>query len=340
MQQSRAPSPDAPQLTNVIASMYHVLPINLAPPNKAVYREHQVVVLLGKTIFIRTLLHHQKDLFEMAVAAYATLNSLSHVLDILQHPARLRRLHVDKNQIQSLQEKVQFLLDFLEAHSQRISEEIGGLGRQIADAAAEAEEVVDHHVVDQLRDGSQEGHCMAALSSFSQDIDKVIGKINSLTKELMMMVKGERADMQEGQRMVSMPVGSPEVLPSSGKKSTMVGFDEHLERIVDELTRGEPNLKILSIVGMGGSHESYRMHFLDGNKSWNLFCQKAFAQEGCPYPELEEIVENIVESCNGLPLVIVVVGGLLANSNRTREYWKFVAENINAFVIQKITRDV
>ncbi|KAL0440941.1 UNVERIFIED_CONTAM: putative late blight resistance proteinR1A-10 [Sesamum radiatum] len=80
-----------------------------------------------------------------------------------------------------------------------------------------------------------------------------------------------------------------------------------------------------------GSHESYRMHFLDGNKSWNLFCQKAFAQEGCPYPELEEIVENIVESCNGLPLAIVVVGGLLANSNRTREYWKFVAENINAF---------
>ncbi|KAL0440942.1 UNVERIFIED_CONTAM: Disease resistance RPP8-like protein 3 [Sesamum radiatum] len=189
----------------------------------------------------------------MAVAAYATLNSLSHVLDNLQHPARLRRLHVDTNQIQSLQEKVQFLLDFLEAHSQRTSEEIKDLGRQIADAAAEAEEAVDRHVVDQLRDGSQEGgHCMAALSSFSQDIDKVIGKIDSLTKELMMMVKGEWADMQEGQRMVSMPVGSPQVLPSSGKKSTMVGFDEHLERIVDELTRGEPNLKILSIVGMGG----------------------------------------------------------------------------------------
>ncbi|KAL0318450.1 UNVERIFIED_CONTAM: hypothetical protein Sangu_2001200 [Sesamum angustifolium] len=166
----------------------------------------------------------------MAVAAYATLNSLSHVLDNLQHPARLRRLHVDTNQIQSLQEKVQFLLDFLEAHSQRTSEEIKDLGEQIADAAAEAEEAVDRHVVDQLRDGSQEGgHCMAALSSFSQDIDKVIGKIDSLTKELMMMVKGEWADMQEGQRMVSMPVGSPEVLPSSGKKSTMVGFDEHLE---------------------------------------------------------------------------------------------------------------
>ncbi|KAK4437229.1 hypothetical protein Salat_0056800 [Sesamum alatum] len=149
----------------------------------------------------------------MAVAAYATLRSLSHVLDNLQHPARLRRLHVDTNQIQSLQEKVEFLLDFLEAHSQRISKEIGDLGRQIADAAAEAEEVVDH---------------------------KVIGQIDSLTKELTMMVKEECVDVQEEQRIVFVPVGSPEVHLCSGNTSTMVGFDEHLERIVDELTGGEP----------------------------------------------------------------------------------------------------
>ncbi|KAL0281720.1 UNVERIFIED_CONTAM: putative disease resistance protein, partial [Sesamum radiatum] len=143
----------------------------------------------------------------MAVAAYATLQSLSRVLNNLLHPARLRRLHVDTNQIQSLQEKVQFLLDFLEAHSQRISEEIG---------------------------------------------DTVIGKIDSLTKELTMLVKEEWADIQEEQRAIYVPVESQEVLLSCGKKSTMMGFDEHLERIVDKLTRDEPNLQILSIVGMGG----------------------------------------------------------------------------------------
>ncbi|KAL0356092.1 UNVERIFIED_CONTAM: putative late blight resistance proteinR1A-10 [Sesamum radiatum] len=270
----------------------------------------------------------------MAVAAYATLRSLSHVLDNLQHPARLCRLHVDTKQIQSFQEKVQFLLDFLEVHSQRISEEIRDLGRQIADVAAEAEEVVDRHVVDQLRDRSQEeSHCMAALSSFCLDINKMIENINSLTKELTMKVKEEWTDVHEEQQIVSLPVRSSEVLPSGGKKSTMVGFDKHLERIVDELTRGEPDLQILPIVGMGGigSHESYTMHFLDEDQSWNLFCQKAFAQEGCPYPELGEIGENIVKSCNGLPLAIVVIGGLLASSNMTREYWKFVAKNVNAF---------
>ncbi|XP_020548587.1 uncharacterized protein LOC105157413 [Sesamum indicum] len=200
----------------------------------------------------------------MAVAAYATLRSLSHVLDNLQLPARLRRLHVDTNQIKSLQETVQFLLDFLEAHSQSISEEIGVLGRQIANAAAEAEEVVDRHVVDQLRFRSEEeSHCMAALSSFSQDIDKVTGKLDSLTKELTKMVKEEWAvDAQEEQCIVSVPVKSPK---ASGKKTTMVGFDEHLERIVDKLTRGEPELQILPIVGMGGigvrrmSEEEYQI---------------------------------------------------------------------------------
>ncbi|KAL0417050.1 UNVERIFIED_CONTAM: putative late blight resistance proteinR1B-8 [Sesamum latifolium] len=381
----------------------------------------------------------------MAVAAYATLRSLSHVLNNLQHPARLRRLHVDIKQIQSLQEKVQVLLDFLEAHSQRISKEIGDLGRQIADAAAEAEEVVDRHVVDQLRDRSQEEtHCVAALSSFCQDTDKVIGKIDSLAKELMMMVKEKSGDIEEEQPIVSMPVRSQEVYLPSGKKRTMVGFDEHLERIVDELTRGEPDLQILPIVGMGGigkttlaqnvfentyikhhfdkriwvtisqeysvreillrlvydekdqersetlaelkdrlhkilfrrrylivmddvwdidvwnelnrffpnntnesrilvttrisniavslgSQEPYSIDFLNEEKSWDLFCQETFAQEGCPYPELEKIGKNIAKSCDGLPLTIVVIGGLLANSNMTREYWESISENANAF---------
>ncbi|KAK4413337.1 Late blight resistance protein R1-A [Sesamum alatum] len=80
-----------------------------------------------------------------------------------------------------------------------------------------------------------------------------------------------------------------------------------------------------------GSHGPYVMNFLDEDKSWNLFCQEAFGQEDCPYPELVEIGKTIAKKCNGLPLAIVVIGGLLANSNRTPEYWESVAKNINSF---------
>ncbi|KAL0417058.1 UNVERIFIED_CONTAM: putative disease resistance RPP8-like protein 2 [Sesamum latifolium] len=188
----------------------------------------------------------------MAVAAYASLLSLSRILESIQSPARLHQLRLDTKQIQCLQEKVKLLLDFLELHSQRRSQEMEDLARQIADAAEEAEDAVDRHVVDQLRDGSQdESHREAAFSSFCQDIDKVIAKIESITKEVM-MVKEEWADLQEQKPIASLPVGSSDVLSSVDKNSTVVGFDEHLVRVMDELTRDEPDLQIFPIVGMGG----------------------------------------------------------------------------------------
>ncbi|KAL0417085.1 UNVERIFIED_CONTAM: putative late blight resistance proteinR1A-10 [Sesamum latifolium] len=379
----------------------------------------------------------------MAVAAYASLVSLSDVLHNVQHPARRHRLHLGKEQIQSLQQKVQFLQDFLELHSQRISPEMEDLARQLTVVADEADDIVDFHMVNQLLERSQdETRRMAALSSFHQDIDKIIKKIDSITEKLM-MVKEERVDVQEQQPIVSVSVGST-TLPSSDK-NTMVGFDELLLQVVDELTRDESNLQIFPIVGMGGigkttlahnafdhPHIVYRfdiriwftisqqysvqkilekyflgdkkkkhaslgelelrlhkllfgkryliimdgvwsikawedfmlylpnngngsrilvttrlldvarhigshnlcieMNFLDDDQSWNLLCEKVFAQKSCPYPELEEIGRNITGCCRGLPLSIVVIGGLLAKSNNIREYWEFVAENVTSFV--------
>ncbi|KAL0440969.1 UNVERIFIED_CONTAM: putative late blight resistance proteinR1B-16 [Sesamum radiatum] len=378
----------------------------------------------------------------MAVAAYASLLSLTDVLDSVQHPARRHRLHLDNGQIQSLQQKVQFLQDFLELHSQRISPEMEDLSRQLAVVADEADDIIDFHVVSQLRERSQDKtRHMAALSSFGQDIDKIIKKIDSITEKLL-MVKEERPDVQEQQPVVF--VGST-ALPSSDK-NTMVGFDERLLQVVDELTRDESNLQILPIVGMGGigkttlaqnafnhphivyhfdvriwltisqqysvqeillkyffkdeeskqgkslaelgvcvhkflfgkryliimddvwsikawddfklffpndgngsrilvttrlldlarplcfNNHYFTMNFLDEDNSWDLLCEKTFAQKSCPYPELEEIGRNIARCCRGLPLAIVVIGGLLAKSNKTREYWEYVVENITSFV--------
>ncbi|KAK4394723.1 putative late blight resistance proteinR1B-12 [Sesamum angolense] len=190
----------------------------------------------------------------MAVAAYSALLSLADVLNNVQHPARRHRLHLGVDRIQSLQEKVQFLQDFLEVHSQRKSQELEDLAGQITVVADDVEDIIDLHVVYQLHEGSQNEshHLLATPSSFCEDIDKVIIKIESITKELMMIKEDWSSDIQEQKPMPSLPASSSTGLPSTGKDSTMVGFDERLLHMVDELTKDEPNLRILPIVGMGG----------------------------------------------------------------------------------------
>ncbi|KAL0390359.1 UNVERIFIED_CONTAM: hypothetical protein Scaly_0393000 [Sesamum calycinum] len=234
----------------------------------------------------------------MAVAAYASLLSLAHTLDQqAQHP--VHRLHTE--QLRSLQEKVMHLQHFLEHHSQsKISQEVEDVEGQIPVVANEAEDVIDSHVVSQWasKDTSSSDHdAAAALSSFYQDVDEVIQKVDSIVKELMeVVVKEELNDVKEPKLIVdSLPTNatSSRVLLSSGENSTMVGFDDRLVQIIDELTRDESDLKILPIVGMGGSKDPYLMGFLDEQNCWNLLCVKAFGEEVCPYSELEQIGRDI-----------------------------------------------
>ncbi|KAL0354895.1 UNVERIFIED_CONTAM: putative late blight resistance proteinR1B-8 [Sesamum radiatum] len=79
------------------------------------------------------------------------------------------------------------------------------------------------------------------------------------------------------------------------------------------------------------SNSPHEMDFLDEDKSWNLFCEKVFLGKACPL-ELEEIGMQIAKSCKGLPLALVVIGGLLAKSQRSIEQWKDVAENLASII--------
>ncbi|XP_057775843.1 putative late blight resistance protein homolog R1C-3 [Salvia miltiorrhiza] len=80
--------------------------------------------------------------------------------------------------------------------------------------------------------------------------------------------------------------------------------------------------------------ESYGvgMKFLDEASSWDLFTNTVFGGESFPH-ELENIGKNIVANCKGLPLSIATIGGLLAKSERTREYWVRIEQNLNSILI-------
>ncbi|XP_057800200.1 putative late blight resistance protein homolog R1B-17 [Salvia miltiorrhiza] len=76
---------------------------------------------------------------------------------------------------------------------------------------------------------------------------------------------------------------------------------------------------------------SIGMRFLDDVCSWSLFSQTVFGDEVFPL-QLEEIGKKIVGKCKGLPLSIAVIGGLLAKSELTLEYWEHIEKNLSSIV--------
>uniref|UniRef100_A0A5B6Z2J5 Putative disease resistance protein RPM1-like n=1 Tax=Davidia involucrata TaxID=16924 RepID=A0A5B6Z2J5_DAVIN len=77
-----------------------------------------------------------------------------------------------------------------------------------------------------------------------------------------------------------------------------------------------------------GSHV-FHSKPLRKSDSWTLFCKKAFANdEQCP-PELENLARALVEKCEGLPLAIVAMGGLMATKEKSELKWKAIYESLD-----------
>ncbi|KAA8519401.1 hypothetical protein F0562_013657 [Nyssa sinensis] len=74
------------------------------------------------------------------------------------------------------------------------------------------------------------------------------------------------------------------------------------------------------------------LHFLTDDESWNLLQKKVFQKKSCP-TELVEIGKQIAKKCQGLPLAILVVAGLLAKTEQTENWWKKVAESVSSYIL-------
>ena len=83
------------------------------------------------------------------------------------------------------------------------------------------------------------------------------------------------------------------------------------------------------------------MQLLSKRESWDLICRKAFLDvdaESYP-PYLKELGEEMVDKCNGLPLAIIVLGGLLSK-NMSHIEWKKVHDNISAYLAKEDQKGV
>jgi disease resistance protein RPM1 len=75
----------------------------------------------------------------------------------------------------------------------------------------------------------------------------------------------------------------------------------------------------------------HKLQPLSQDKAWELFCKKAFHTEfqgGCPR-ELVRLSMDIVRKCEGLPLAIVAIGGLLSTKEKVPLEWQKLHDSLN-----------
>ncbi|KAK1296316.1 Disease resistance protein RPM1 [Acorus calamus] len=75
---------------------------------------------------------------------------------------------------------------------------------------------------------------------------------------------------------------------------------------------------------------------LQNDQGWDLFCKYAFRGDlggNCP-PDLTNFAATVVKKCDGLPLAVVTLGGLL-NSKRSVTEWTTVSNNLNWMLTNK-----
>ncbi|KAL2515475.1 Disease resistance RPP8-like protein 3 [Forsythia ovata] len=80
--------------------------------------------------------------------------------------------------------------------------------------------------------------------------------------------------------------------------------------------------------------DPYHMRSLADEDGWKLLRGRVFGEERCP-PQLDDIGKMILHHCKGLPLSVVLIGGLLYKSERTVSYWHYVLSNIRSEITDR-----
>ncbi|KAK4259962.1 hypothetical protein QN277_003143 [Acacia crassicarpa] len=88
----------------------------------------------------------------------------------------------------------------------------------------------------------------------------------------------------------------------------------------------------------GGGGNPHKLRTLTEGESLRLLCNKAFPETDSIPPELENLARDVVVKCGGLPLAVVVVGGLLSRRLKSNEEWLRVAENISWHLLNEQDR--
>ncbi|KAL5731476.1 hypothetical protein ACHQM5_004200 [Ranunculus cassubicifolius] len=113
-------------------------------------------------------------------------------------------------------------------------------------------------------------------------------------------------------------------------------MDGWWRKLIDRLPKGERCKSSIIITtrheriarDMGVS-QIHKVRKLDENESWSLFCSVAFSVNKSmgSDPEFEAVGKAIVKKCDGLPLAIKTIAGLLSTKLNSLHQWRMVCAN-------------
>ncbi|XP_077215827.1 putative disease resistance protein RGA3 [Tasmannia lanceolata] len=167
-----------------------------------------------------------------------------------------------------------------------------------------------------------------------------------ITKAIMESVTKKRCDLNE---FDPLQVSLKEEL--SGKRFLLVLDDvwhdnpNDWQRLQSPFSFGAKGSRIIvttrssTVARIMGTIPNYNLGCLDEDDSWSLFRGRAFIVESSDVsPNLVAIGKEIVKKCNGLPLAIEALGGLL-RSNTDENKWKNILES-EMWEISKMSNDI
>ncbi|XP_047259605.1 putative late blight resistance protein homolog R1B-23, partial [Capsicum annuum] len=128
-----------------------------------------------------------------------------------------------------------------------------------------------------------------------------------------------------------------------GKRYLIVLDDVWDTTTWDDLTRPFPEVEKGSRIILTTRQKEVSLHgkrntdplnlrLLRLEESWELLEKRAFGNESCP-DELLEVGKEIAQNCKGLPLVVDLIAGVIAEREKKKTVWLEVRNNLNSFIL-------
>ncbi|XP_051119103.1 putative late blight resistance protein homolog R1B-23 [Andrographis paniculata] len=175
------------------------------------------------------------------MAYYAALTSLMELLDDIIHGGRYPNFLLGRQEImKSLRKKFSLLLDSLKDYSSKGDEAADRVEGRIRDAAYQAQDVIEFGISNEV----DSCFLQQTVEDLAESLREVEEEVDSTLEELAMAMA-----MEEGtQRSQDLPLQRP----YSGAGDILVGIDEDLLNIKEQLCGHSSRLQVIAIVGMGG----------------------------------------------------------------------------------------